>query len=182
MVGLLRRRWRWVMVMAGAVVAVVATVAIVTGASDEGPGPLDDLERASEAGESAQGSSRAITENLERIAANLRAGSDLAERSDEIRDLTAKQRESLRQLAEILRSQLDALKRTSEALAGTRSAITGVTRLSRRQERLLDEALAALQSLESFAAEASATSQRFAHRARYGARLAEDSRDAFSGP
>lgn len=180
MLGFLNRRWRWV--AAAIVVAVAVAAVIVASSGDEGPGALDDLERASRAGEEAQGSSQEIAENLERIAANLRAGSDLPEQSDEIRDLTAKQRRSLRQLAEILRAQLDALRRTSRSVAGTRSEVAGVTRLSRRQEALLDDALSALESLESFAQEASALSQRFAHRARYGARLAEDSRDAFSGP
>ena len=175
MLGVIKRRWPWVL----AVVVAVAAGGLVLASMGEAPDELDDLERASEAGDRAQSESAEITEDLERIAENLRAGSGLPEQSDEIHELTSRQRRSLKKLAGILRSQLDALRKTSESLSGTRSAVTGIARLGERQRELLQRALESLQRLEDFAQEASASSARFAWRAMYGARLAEDSQESF---
>ncbi len=146
------------------------------------PEELEQLERASEAGEQAQSTSADIVDNLERIAANLESGKNFPEQSDEIQGLTRRQEQSLRDLAGILRSQLDSLRDTQRSLRGTRSAVTGVARLGAEQRALLDRALAALERIEAFAQSASKRSADFAWRALYGARLAEDSRDSFSGP
>ncbi len=174
----LRTRWRWV---AGAVAVLgVALVAVIS--LGEPPDEVEQLERASEAGERAQSTSAEIVANLERIAANLEAGKNFPEQSSEIQSLTRRQERSLRDLAGILRSQLDSLRETQKSLRGTRSAVTGVARLGAEQQTLLDRAVAALERIEAFAERASKRSSDFAWRALYGARLAEDSRDSFSRP
>lgn len=171
-------RWRWV---AGALVALgLAGVAVIT--VDAPPDEVDQLERASEAGDRAQSTSAEIVENLERIAANLEAGTNFPEQSAEIQGLTRRQERSLKDLAGILRSQLESLRETQRSLRGTRTAVTAVTRLGAEQQALLDRGLAALERIEAFAARASKRSADFAWRAHYGARLAEDSRDSFSRP
>ena len=175
MLRLSKRRLPWVIAAVVAVAVGAAVLASVSGTPDQ----VGDLERASEAGDRAQSESAEITEDLEQIAENLRAGSGLPEQSDEIHELTSRQRRSLKKLAGILRSQLAALRKTSESLSGTRSAVTGIARLGQEQRELLQRALDALHRLEDFAEEASDKSARFAWRAMYGARLAEDSQESF---
>ena len=173
----LGQRWPWVV---GAAVALGVGVYGLTSLTS--PEPVEDLERASEAGERAQNTSAEIVANLEAITENLEAGAGFAEKSDEIQGLTERQRKSLRDLAAVLRSQLESLEEAQQSLEGARSAVTGVARLGARQQRLLDRALGALGSIEAFAERASDRSADFAWRAIYGARLAEDSRDSFSSP
>ena len=172
------RRWPWA---AGALV-IAAGGAFALTALTGSPEPVQDLERASQAGERAQATSAEIVENLETIAENLEAGTNFSEQSEEIHGLTQRQEESLRALADVLRSQLGSLQETQRSLRGTRSAVVGVARLGARQQQLLDRALSALEEIEAFAERASKQSSDFAWRAKYGARLAEDSRDSFSGP
>ena len=175
----LRNRWRWV---AGVVAALGVAVLVLNVVRSDPPGDLEQLERASQAGERAQQTSTEIVDNLERIAANLEAGKGFSEQSEEIQELTRRQQRSLRDLAGILRSQLDSLRDTQRSLRRTRSAVTGVARLGAKQQALLDRALDALDRIEAFAERASDRSADFAWRALYGARLAEDSRDSFSRP
>ena len=174
----LGQRWRWI----AGVVVILGAGAYAATALMSAPEPVEDLERASEAGERAQNTSAEIVENLEAIVENLEAGAGFSEKSEEIQGLTKRQGQSLRDLADILESQLESLEKTQRSLRGTRTAIAGVARMGARQQQLLERALSALERIGTFAERASKQSSDFAWRALYGARLAEDSRDSFSGP
>ena len=170
-------RWRWI---AAAIMVLAVASLVVLNLRGEPPEEVEQLERASEAGERAQSTSAEIVENLEAIAAHLEAGRNFPEQSAEIQSLTRRQEQSLRELAGILQSQLKSLRETQESLSGTRAAVTGVAELGAEQQALLERALAALERIESFAQRASERAADFAWRARYGARLAEDSQRSFS--
>lgn len=170
-----------VKVATGAGVVAIAAISVFFLTRNE-PRSVANLRRASEAGSELQRRSQALIDDLETIVERLRAGADLPERSDEIKELTDSQRESLRALIGILRDQLGALERTQQTLAGTKTAAEDVAGLGDRQRRLLAQALRALDDLEAFAENASDLGATFARDAIYGARLAEDSRDSFSGP
>ena len=167
-------------------VVVVAAMAVAGTAlylvSRDPPEALEQLERASRAGEAAADDSTRIARRLEELASNLEEGAGLSEASEEIRSLTGRQRSSLRAVVEILNGQLEALARSNEALEGSLSASTAVARLSADQNAVLRRTVAALRTLERAAAESGRFSRRVALQARYGARLAADSADNFSGP
>ncbi|MGH2755513.1 MAG: hypothetical protein ACRDLB_13930 [Actinomycetota bacterium] len=145
------------------------------------PEVVSDLERAQEESEKARSNSERITERLRAIAENLAEGEDLSGQSDSIGRLTERQRESLEELVGILEGQLDALERSAGSLAGTQTSTDTVADLSETQARLLRRAVASLRRLEAAAKRASAFSADVATRARYAARLAEDSQESFSG-
>ena len=165
---------------AAAVLGGGATAALVL--RSDRPAALDQLDRAARAGDEAQEATNRLTDNLDRIAANLKAGAGLSSQSDEIEDLTRDQRRSLTKLAALLRSQLASLRQTERSLRGTSKSSAGVAALGERQTRVIARALAALRRVKGYARTAGAASGRIARLAVYGARLAEDSQKAFSGP
>ena len=139
-------------------IAVGIIVALAGGAflllRDAGkPEAVQDLERAQEEGAEAQSNSDRITARLEELADNLAAGGELTSQTDEIGELTARQRESLEDLVGILEGQLDALERSAGSLEGTESSTETVADLSQAQARLLQRAVAALRELEDAARE-----------------------------
>jgi methyl-accepting chemotaxis protein len=173
-------RARWV-ALSIALTAVLAT-ALIAGGDPRAPGDLDELERASEAGSEAQLQSERITQNLERIAENLEDGAQLEEASSEIHELTEKQRESLSELADVLRGQLASIRRSSRFLERSSESAAGVERIGDVESRRIRRTLAALRSLERATRSAVTRSANLARQAIYGARLAEDSADAFERP
>jgi methyl-accepting chemotaxis protein len=167
-------------------IAVGVIVALAGGAflllRDAGkPKAVQYLERAQEEGAEAQSNSDRITARLEELADNLEAGGELTSQTDQIGELTARQRESLEDLVGILEGQLDALERSAGSLEGTESSTETVADLSQAQARLLQRAVAALRELEDAARGSSAFSADVARQAKYAARLAEDSQQAFEG-
>jgi methyl-accepting chemotaxis protein len=163
----------------GALVLALALGGFVVARSIGKPEPIKDLEAAGEAGEDAQAQTRRIIANLEDIADNLEAGQDLTEQSSSIHDLTERQARSLRELIGVLKEQLRALERTRSTLGETEEAAAGVAELGARQKAVIQRSVAALQELQGYIKDATRKSARFAQQARYGARLAEDSRDHF---
>ena len=143
---------------------------------------LQELGRAQEASGRARAASSEIAANLERIADNISAAEDLDSKSSEIRELTGKQRESLSELLAIMRSQLAAIDRSAELVEGTERASKTLAGLGRRQAALIRAAVDALMRLREFARDAGTISGYLARQAIYGARLAEDSEEAFSEP
>jgi hypothetical protein len=176
---LMERRWVVAIVVAVALAGTGTAVLLLRGGK---PAALEDVERAQRAGTEAQRETRRLTENLDRIASNLEAGADLSSQSAEIEDLTNAQGRSLEKLAALLRGQLRSLQKTVASLKGTKSSSAGVARLGERQTRIVAHAVAALRRLEDLAREAGATTARITRQTIYGARLAEDSQRAFSGP
>jgi methyl-accepting chemotaxis protein len=162
---------------------VVVLVAAVAGPVFLGGDPsfdgLEDLERAQEKGEEAASSSDRIRKSLEEIAENLREGSGISGKGDRIEELTAEQRRSLQDLVAVLETQLGVLDRSSGLVGETTESTTSLAEISERQAQNLEEAIAVLRDIEDLAAEASASSADMSRQALYGARLAEDSEDAF---
>jgi methyl-accepting chemotaxis protein len=146
------------------------------------PEALQEFGRAQEASGRARSASSEIAANLQRIADNISAAEDLDSKSSEIRELTEKQRGSLSELLEIMRSQLEAIDRSAELVEGTERASKTLALLGRRQAELIREAVDALMRLRGFARDAGTISGYLARQAIYGARLAEDSEEAFSEP
>jgi methyl-accepting chemotaxis protein len=163
------------------VVALAAALAFFLLRDADKPEAISDLERAKEESAEAQSNSDRITARLEDLAENLSAGEDLSGQTDQIGELTQRQRESLEELVRILEGQLEALKRSSGSLEGTESSTETLADLSQAQARLLREAVASLRRLEAAARRASAFSTDVATEARYAARLAEDSQESFEG-
>jgi methyl-accepting chemotaxis protein len=147
--------------------------------SADTPKPLEDLERAGEAGDDAQAQTQRIIDNLEDIADNLGEGSRLSENSATIHELTERQRESLEELIGVLESQLSALEETQATLSQTEEAATGVAELGQRQRSVIARSVEALRRLQGYIEDATRRSARFAQQATYGAKLAEDSRKHF---
>ena len=171
---------RKLLIAVGIIVALAGGAFLLLRDADK-PEAIQDLERAQEEGAKAQSNSDRITARLEELADNLEAGGELTSQTDEIGELTARQRESLEDLVGILEGQLDALERSAGSLEGTESSTETVADLSQAQARLLQRAVAALRELEDAARESSAFSADVARQARYAARLAEDSQQAFEG-
>lgn len=165
---------RIVIAAAAALIAATGTFFALRGSA---PG---DLERLTDASERAGEESEEITANLERIAANLAQGASLPADTEEIRALTDEQEDSLERLAALLEDQLAALGAGTRALEGTEDTTGDLARLSRAQARILKRTVAALKDLRDYSSNASRASADLARAARYGARLAEDSRKAFS--
>lgn len=146
------------------------------------PVDLEKLEEAGRAGAEAQEHSARITENLNEIAENLEAGGRLTETSSEIHELTEQQRASLTDLADLLRRQLDSIRRTGRHLAQSERSALGVERIGERERRRITGTLESLRRLERATLAAVTRSANLARQAVYGARLAEDSADAFGRP
>lgn len=167
---------------------VLALLLVVFAAAFAGPlllsdGPsfegLEDLERAQEQGEEAASSSDRIRRSLEDIADNLEKGADIAGQGDKIGELTSKQRDSLEDLVGLLETQLEVLDRSSGLVGETTESTTSLAEISERQAERLENAIEVLRDIKDLAAEASGSSADLSRQARYGARLAEDSEDAF---
>jgi DNA-binding transcriptional MerR regulator len=176
------RRLRSPLVAAGAAgVLLVLGIAALASVSGK-PEPLRDLERAEQAGESVRRSSADLVADLDRISENLEAGFDLRETTGSIHALTEKQVASLDEVARLLRKQISELERTLSQLRGTRSTADSIEGLSAEQSQILARTIDTLKKLRTMARLSSATSADLAVAARYGARLAEDSRRAFATP
>lgn len=168
-----------------AALAAVAALAVGAGAWalwGPQPSPPRDLSRLESSGRRTDAATEEIIDNLRAIAAHLRRGEGLARTSGEIRSLTDRQRRSLQELAALLRAQVHYLERSRRSVGSARRMTSGLVRLSARRARALRAAVAALEELEAFARRAGRVSRSVARRARYGARLAEDSQRRFSGP
>ncbi len=142
------------------------------------PKDLADLQASAD--RASEGSER-ITENLQRLADNLEAGASLPGDTEAIHALTIKQQDSLERLADLLEQQLDSIAASAQALEDTQTSTDELAELSEAQAAILQRAVAALEDLKSFAASAARLSAEVATSARYGARLAIDSQEAF-GP
>lgn len=164
--------------LAVAVLLTAGIVALVT--THEPPRALEQISEAQTKGAEAQETSEKIAATLEDLASNLREGRDLSSSSDEIHSLTERQRRSLGELLTVLEDQLDALRRSSRSLEATEETTTRVAELSERQAALIETAVAALRRLAESALTAGNFSADVARLARYAARLAEDSAEAFS--
>jgi hypothetical protein len=173
-------RARWVALLIA--LPAVLLAAVLLGGGPSAPEDLGELERATEAGSRAQLQSERITENLERIAENLEQGAQLGETSSEIHDLTEKQRDSLSDLADLLRGQLASIRRSSRYLEASSESAAGVERIGAIESRRIRRTLASLRSLERATRSAVTRSASLARQAIYGARLAEDSAEAFERP
>jgi hypothetical protein len=158
------------------VVAAIAGPLLSDGASFEG---LEDLERAQESGEVAADRSDRIRKSLEEIAENLEEGAGLSSSGDRIEELTTEQRRSLRELVSVLETQLGVLDRSSGLVSETTESTESLADISEAQAETLQDTIVVLRDIEDLAAEASASSADFARQAIYGARLAEDSEEAF---
>lgn len=165
-------------------ILIAAVAALIAGAGIfltlGGPEPPRDLERLTDAADTAGERSATITANLERIAENLAEGASLPGDTEEIRSLTDKQRDSLKRLAVLLEEQLEALAASTGALEGTQETTSDLARLSKKQVRILRRTVEALEDLRDHAALAARASAKVDTAARYGARLAEASQKAFA--
>jgi hypothetical protein len=163
---------------AGIAITIAATLAFN---QEDQPTAVSDLQRAQEAGARAGSAGERIVANLERIEENLQAGAGISEKSDEIHDLTTRQRRSLENLVGLLREQLDTLEKTKRSLERTRDTAASVGRLGAKQLAILRRTLGSLERLRGNVVFATRTSGELARLAVYGARLAEDSQRRFSG-
>ena len=166
----------------------LALIALVTLAAILGPlflsggpslGDLEKLEKAQESSEEAATRSDRIRHSLEEIADNLESGAGISEKGDRIGELTEEQQKSLRELVVVLESQLDVLDRSSELVGETTESTVSLADLSEEQTASLKTAVAVLSDIEALAADAGERSADLARQALYGARLSEDSKDAF---
>jgi hypothetical protein len=82
----------------------------------------------------------------------------------------------------LLRRQLGSVTETTASIARIRRIVVALDVSSARQADLLAETLVSLRRLREIAAETRRTSGYFLSRARYGAKLAEDSARSFEGP
>jgi hypothetical protein len=156
--------------------AIVAPIFLGDGTSFQS---LEDLERAQESGEIAATRSDRIRKSLDEIAENLHAGAGLSSSGDKIGDLTAEQRRSMRDLVAVLETQLEVLDRSSSLVDETTESTESLADISATQAGNLEETIAVLRDIEDLAAEASSRSADLTRQATYGARLAEDSEEAF---
>jgi hypothetical protein len=165
-----------------------ALIALVSAAAVAGPlflgdgssfQSLEDLERAQESGAVAANRSDRIRKSLDEIAENLEEGAGLSRSGDRIEELTTEQRRSLRDLIGVLETQLEVLDRSSALVNETTESTESLADISERQAENISETLGVLRDIEDLAAEASANSADLTRQATYGARLAEDSEEAF---
>jgi hypothetical protein len=161
------------------VVCVAAVLGPILLGGDPSLEALEDLESAQESGEEAATSSERIRRSLDEIADNLEAGAGISSQGDRIGELTAEQQKSLRDLVSVLEIQLGVLDRSSALVGETTESTRSLAELSEAQAANLKEAVGVLRSIEDLAAEASGSSADLARQALYGARLSEDSKDAF---
>jgi hypothetical protein len=96
--------------------------------------------------------------------------------------LTEKQVASLDEVGRLLRKQIAELETTLSELRGTRTTAASIAGLSQEQSQILARTIDTLRRLRVMARLSSATSADLAVVARYGARLAEDSSQAFATP
>jgi hypothetical protein len=140
---------------------------------------LEKLEEAQKSGEEASTSSDKIRRSLEEIADNLEKGAGIANRGDRIGELTAEQQKSLRELVSVLETQLEVLDRSSELVGATTESTKSLAEISEAQATNLKDAIGVLRNIEDLAAKATGSAADLTRQAKYGARLAEDSKDAF---
>ena len=166
--------------LAGVTVAalLVAGGALVAARSDP-PEVVKDLEDVEQAGSAAQRETERIIANLDEIAQNLEAGAGMSTYSKRIHRLTTLQSESLEDLIGVLRQQLVTLDRTRATLTNTSDAAEGVADAGSEQAAAVQRSVALLQELRALVRHAHGTSADLAQRARYAARLAEDSQRRF---
>lgn len=161
----------------------IVVAALVGGAlvlARSGPPPVvEDMEDVQSAGSAAARETERIIANLDAIAANLEAGEGMSTYSKKIHKLTNLQRASLEELIGVLREQLVTLDRTRSTLETTSRSAQGVARVGQQQASAIRTSVALLRELRALVAETHDTSARLAQRARYAARLAEDSRRRF---
>ena len=162
------------------VAGVAGVVALAWMVTREEPRALQQIEQAQTAGERAGERAEAILANLNDIADNLEAGAGLSQQSAAIRQLTQRQRQSLRALTDVLRDQIAALERSVGSIEGTERATIQVADLSARQAAAIRRSVRALERLRRAAATSGAMSADFAVKAAYAARLAEDSSESFA--
>lgn len=143
------------------------------------PEVVEDLEDVESAGSAAQRQTERIIANLDAIAQNLEAGAGMSTYSKKIHRLTNLQRESLMDLIGVLRTQLVTLDRTRSTLMDTSRAAQGVADAGSDQAAAVQRSVALLQELRSLVRHAHETSAGLAQKARYAARLAEDSQRRF---
>jgi hypothetical protein len=165
-----------------AALGAIGSAVVISFSQGEEPEPLQDLQRAQQAGERAGAASRRIVANLERIESNLQQGAGLSDETGTIRDLTSRQSRSLENLVDLLSDQLETLQRTERTLRGTQRSAADVGRLGATQLDVLRRTLAALRQLEGDVRFSTRTSGELSRLALYGARLAEDSQKRFSDP
>jgi len=166
------------------VAAGVALVALLAGggvlAARSGPPQVvEDLEDVERAGSAAQRQTERIIANLDAIAANLEAGAGMSTYSERIHRLTNLQRGSLEDLIGVLRQQLVTLDRTRHTLITTSDAARGVADTGRDQAASVRRSVALLRELRALVRRTHGTSSELAQKARYAARLAEDSQRRF---
>jgi DNA-binding transcriptional MerR regulator len=176
------RRLRSPLVAAGAAGVLLVLGFVALGAVPSKPKALRDLERAEHAGERVGRSSADLVADLDRISENLEAGFDLRQSTERIHALTEKQVASLDEVGRLLRKQIAELETTLSELRGTRSTAASIEGLSQEQSQILARTIETLRRLRAMARLSSGTSADLAVVARYGARLAEDSRRAFATP
>jgi hypothetical protein len=166
----------------------LALIAVVVASSILGPifvsgGPsfesLERLEEAQESGEEASSSSDRLRKSLHEIAGNLQAGAGISEKGHTIGELTAKQQQSLLELVAVLKTQLDVLDRSSFLIGKTTESTKSLANISETQAENLKDAIGVLHNIKDLAAVAGTRSADLTRQARYGARLANDSKDAF---
>jgi uncharacterized membrane protein len=161
----------------------IVVVAAILGPLFLGGGPslesLEKLEKAQASGEEASTTSDRIRRSLREIADNLEEGAGISTKGDRIGELTAEQQRSLRQLVAVLETQLDVLDRSSELVGETTESTESLADISAAQAANLKDAIVVLRNVEGLAADATARSTDLTRQARYGARLAEDSEEAF---
>jgi hypothetical protein len=141
-----------------------------------------DLETVQAEGEALSENSAEVTTNIATIAGNIELGTGLGDSSAQIKKLTKAQYLSLRRVARLLRRQLGSVEATTLSIARISRIVADLDVSSARQADLLAETLVSLRRLRDIAAETRRTSGYFLTRARYGARLAEDSARSFEGP
>ena len=161
-----------------ALLALLAGGAVVAARSGP-PQVAEDLEDVDEAGSAAQRQTERIIANLDAIAANLEAGAGMSTYSKRIHRLTNLQRGSLEELIGVLRTQLVTLDRTRSTLLDTSRAAEGVADAGRDQAAAVSRSVALLRELRALVSQTHATSAGLAQKARYAARLAEDSQRRF---
>ena len=163
----------------GIVLAALLAGGAVVAARSGPPGIVEDLEDVESAGSDAARQTERIIANLDAITTNLEAGEGMSTYSKKIHKLTDLQRSSLEELIGVLREQLVTLDRTRSTLVTTSRSAQGVARVGAEQAASIKRSVALLQRLRALIAETHDTSSRLSQRARYAARLAEDSQRRF---
>jgi hypothetical protein len=165
------------------IIVTVAALGFAGRAALTAAGPAaEDLETVQAEGEALSENSAQVTTNIATIAGNIELGTGLGDSSARIKKLTRLQYLSLRRVERLLSRQLGSVEATTLSIARIRRVVADLDVSSARQADLLAETLISLRRLREIAAESRRTSSYFLSRARYGAKLAEDSARSFEGP